>query len=85
MVQAGKGFGLKHCGYYAMRAVRIEKFYAFWGQVRTLNSLLKQFMCFDYMSKIEVQFGHLFTSKDWKVINLICLKGMIINGIIIRD
>ena len=26
-------FGLKHCGYYAQRAVRIEKFYAYWGQV----------------------------------------------------
>jgi len=32
IVEAGKTFGLKHCGYYAMRAVRIEKFYAFWGQ-----------------------------------------------------
>jgi len=32
IVEAGKEFGLKHCGYYAQRAVRIEKFYAFWGQ-----------------------------------------------------
>jgi len=32
IVEAGRTFGLKHCGYYAMRAVRIEKFYAFWGQ-----------------------------------------------------
>lgn len=23
---------MKHAGYYAMRALRIEKFYAFWGQ-----------------------------------------------------
>jgi len=32
IIEAGKDFGLKHCGYFAMRAVRIEKFYAFWGQ-----------------------------------------------------
>jgi glycine cleavage system aminomethyltransferase T len=25
-------FNLKQCGYYATRALRIEKFYAFWGQ-----------------------------------------------------
>lgn len=29
---AGDKFGLRHCGYYAMRALRVEKFYAFWGQ-----------------------------------------------------
>lgn len=27
-------FGLKQCGYYATRALRIEKMYAFWGQAR---------------------------------------------------
>lgn len=32
IMEAGQEFGLKHCGYYAQRAVRIEKFYAFWGQ-----------------------------------------------------
>ena len=32
ILEAGKELGLKHCGYYAQRAVRIEKFYAFWGQ-----------------------------------------------------
>jgi len=32
IMEAGKEFNLKHCGYYAQRAVRIEKFYAFWGQ-----------------------------------------------------
>ncbi len=34
LVEAGEEFGMKQCGYYAMRALRIEKFYAFWGQVR---------------------------------------------------
>ena len=32
IIEAGEEFGLKHCGYYAQKAVRIEKFYAFWGQ-----------------------------------------------------
>jgi len=32
IMEAGQEFGLKHCGYYAQRAVRIEKFYAYWGQ-----------------------------------------------------
>ncbi|KAG8237170.1 hypothetical protein J437_LFUL017290 [Ladona fulva] len=32
LVEIGKKYGLKHAGYYAMRALRIEKFYAFWGQ-----------------------------------------------------
>ena len=32
IIEAGKELGLKHCGYYAQRAVRIEKFLAYWGQ-----------------------------------------------------
>jgi len=32
IVEEGKKLDLKHCGYYAQRAVRIEKFMAFWGQ-----------------------------------------------------
>ncbi|KAF4522257.1 hypothetical protein B566_EDAN011953 [Ephemera danica] len=32
LVEVGKKYGLRHAGYYAMRALRIEKFYAFWGQ-----------------------------------------------------
>ncbi len=28
----GVNFGIRHCGYYAVRALRIEKFFAFWGQ-----------------------------------------------------
>ena len=30
--EVGQNYGIKHCGYYAMRALRVEKFYAFWGQ-----------------------------------------------------
>lgn len=32
LMSAGEQYGLKHVGYYAMRALRVEKFYAFWGQ-----------------------------------------------------
>lgn len=32
LLQAGVPHGLRHAGYYAMRALRIERFYAFWGQ-----------------------------------------------------
>ncbi|KAL3275748.1 hypothetical protein HHI36_020494 [Cryptolaemus montrouzieri] len=32
LIQAGKKYGIRHAGYYATRALRVEKFYAFWGQ-----------------------------------------------------
>lgn len=32
LIEAGEKYGMKHVGYYATRALRIEKFYAFWGQ-----------------------------------------------------
>lgn len=30
--EKGEKYGINHCGYYAMRALRVEKFFAFWGQ-----------------------------------------------------
>ncbi|EZA56486.1 pyruvate dehydrogenase phosphatase regulatory subunit, mitochondrial [Ooceraea biroi] len=32
LIDAGAKYGVKHAGYYATRALRVEKFYAFWGQ-----------------------------------------------------
>ncbi|KOC63890.1 Pyruvate dehydrogenase phosphatase regulatory subunit, mitochondrial [Habropoda laboriosa] len=32
LVDAGAKYKIKHAGYYATRALRVEKFYAFWGQ-----------------------------------------------------
>lgn len=32
LIEAGEKYGIKHAGYYATRALRVEKFYAFWGQ-----------------------------------------------------
>ena len=32
LLASGANHGLRHAGYYAMRSLRIERFYAFWGQ-----------------------------------------------------
>ena len=32
LIEAGEKYKIKHAGYYATRALRVEKFYAFWGQ-----------------------------------------------------
>ncbi|XP_074028153.1 pyruvate dehydrogenase phosphatase regulatory subunit, mitochondrial isoform X1 [Leptinotarsa decemlineata] len=32
LVQAGEKYGITHAGHYATRALRVEKFFAFWGQ-----------------------------------------------------
>lgn len=32
LIDAGAKYGIKHAGYYATRVLRVEKFYAFWGQ-----------------------------------------------------
>ncbi|XP_073832377.1 pyruvate dehydrogenase phosphatase regulatory subunit, mitochondrial [Musca autumnalis] len=36
--QAGQKYNIQHAGYYATRALRIEKFYAFWGQDLDTNT-----------------------------------------------
>lgn len=32
LMEAGRKYGIQHAGYYAPRALRTEKFFAFWGQ-----------------------------------------------------
>ncbi|PSN40541.1 hypothetical protein C0J52_12258 [Blattella germanica] len=32
LIENGKKYGIQHAGYYAMRALRVERFFAFWGQ-----------------------------------------------------
>lgn len=32
LMEKGKNFGILNAGYYALRTLRIEKMYAFWGQ-----------------------------------------------------
>ena len=31
LMSAGKNYGIRNAGYYALRALRTEKFYAYWG------------------------------------------------------
>ena len=32
LIETGQKYGIRHAGYYAMRALRVERFFAFWGQ-----------------------------------------------------
>jgi pyruvate dehydrogenase phosphatase regulatory subunit len=31
-MEKGKNFGIQNAGYYALRTLRIEKMFSFWGQ-----------------------------------------------------
>lgn len=31
-MEKGEKYGIQHAGYYAPKALRLEKFFAFWGQ-----------------------------------------------------
>ena len=31
LMVAGKNYGIRNAGYYALRALRMEKFFAYWG------------------------------------------------------
>lgn len=43
LIDQGQKYGIGHCGYYAMRSLRVEKFYAFWGQ--DLDTFTTPFEC----------------------------------------
>ena len=64
LVRAGKAHGLRHAGYYAMRSLRIERFYAFWGQ--DLDSATTPFEC-----------GRIFRVKLNKDIDFIGRKALL--------
>jgi pyruvate dehydrogenase phosphatase regulatory subunit len=32
LIETGQNYGIRNAGYYAMRALRVERFFAFWGQ-----------------------------------------------------
>ncbi|KAJ8303481.1 hypothetical protein KUTeg_019877 [Tegillarca granosa] len=38
LMKAGKDYGISNAGYYALRMLRIEKFFAFWGQDLTTDT-----------------------------------------------
>ena len=37
LMKAGKSYGIRNAGYYAMRSLRVEKLFAFWGQDLTTD------------------------------------------------
>lgn len=42
-MSVGQKYGIRNAGYYALRSLRIEKFFAFWGQ--DLNTLTTPLEC----------------------------------------
>lgn len=42
-MSVGQKYGIRNAGYYALRSLRIEKFFAFWGQ--DLNTLTTPMEC----------------------------------------
>lgn len=42
-MSVGQKYGIRNAGYYALRSLRIEKFFAFWGQ--DLNTLSTPLEC----------------------------------------
>lgn len=42
-MSVGQKYGIRNAGYYALRSLRIEKFFAFWGQ--DLNTLTSPLEC----------------------------------------
>ncbi|XP_033755629.1 pyruvate dehydrogenase phosphatase regulatory subunit, mitochondrial-like [Pecten maximus] len=38
LMSAGKDYGIRHAGYYALKMLRIEKFYAYWGNDLTTHT-----------------------------------------------
>lgn len=43
VMNVGQKYGIRNAGYYALRSLRIEKFFAFWGQ--DLNTLTTPLEC----------------------------------------
>lgn len=57
-MSVGQKYGVRNAGYYALRSLRIEKFFAFWGQ--DLDSFTTPLECgrefrvkFDKVSKVS--------------------------------
>ncbi|KAI2579674.1 PDPR isoform 10, partial [Pan troglodytes] len=43
VMSVGQKYGIRNAGYYALRSLRIEKFFAFWGQ--DINNLTTPLEC----------------------------------------
>ncbi|XP_035788593.1 pyruvate dehydrogenase phosphatase regulatory subunit, mitochondrial-like [Anopheles albimanus] len=61
LMEAGQKYGIRHCGYYAMRTLRVEKFFAFWGQ--DLDTFTTPLEC-GRMWRVKFDKGMNFIGKD---------------------
>jgi len=69
-MKAGKSYGIRNAGYYAMRKLRVEKLFAFWGQDLTTDDT--PFECGrEFRVKFDVGINN--TVKPAHVVN--CITG----------
>jgi len=55
-MEAGKNYGVRNAGYYALRALRTEKFFAYWGT--DLTPFVTPLECGrEYRVKFDVSFS----------------------------
>nr|XP_055160714.1 pyruvate dehydrogenase phosphatase regulatory subunit, mitochondrial-like isoform X1 [Nyctereutes procyonoides]XP_055160715.1 pyruvate dehydrogenase phosphatase regulatory subunit, mitochondrial-like isoform X1 [Nyctereutes procyonoides] len=61
VMSVGQKYGIRNAGYYALRSLRIEKFFAFWGQ--DLNTLTTPLEC-GRESRVKLEKGMDFMGRD---------------------
>ncbi|XP_073082285.1 pyruvate dehydrogenase phosphatase regulatory subunit, mitochondrial isoform X2 [Manis javanica] len=61
VMSVGQKYGIRNAGYYALRSLRIEKFFAFWGQ--DLNTLTTPLEC-GRDSRVKLEKGMDFLGRD---------------------
>lgn len=61
VMSVGQKYGIRNAGYYALRSLRIEKFFAFWGQ--DLNTLTTPLEC-GGESRVKLEKGIDFIGRD---------------------
>uniref|UniRef100_A0A8C5L137 Pyruvate dehydrogenase phosphatase regulatory subunit n=1 Tax=Jaculus jaculus TaxID=51337 RepID=A0A8C5L137_JACJA len=61
VMSVGQKYGIRNAGYYALRSLRIEKFFAFWGQ--DLNTLTTPLEC-GGESRVKLDKGIDFLGRD---------------------
>ncbi|XP_037372029.1 pyruvate dehydrogenase phosphatase regulatory subunit, mitochondrial [Talpa occidentalis] len=61
VMSVGQKYGIRNAGYYALRSLRIEKFFAFWGQ--DLNTLTTPLEC-GRESRVKLEKGMDFMGRE---------------------
>lgn len=61
----GQKYGIRNAGYYALRSLRIEKFFAFWGQ--DLDAFTTPMECGrEFQVKLDKVHHHLLHWSGWE-------------------